>query len=309
MIQRNHCSEAELEQFYIKFGPSARLAYAYASVSDTYETGMLESVCSITYEDLDRMVQSSSSLNLSDPLSHRLLLISPSQMRHAFKASIATTYLYELLRDAFCTRQLESANRLYLLFLRNPLTRGSAGYMLDDAIHLLYGEGGVWPLVHMKPNPPGPINTHWKNPPYDAKKVYLRLGHDGQLIAITDNPPSAGAVAKALPCYQYESGENLTLKDGYFCPRHRTQATFDAFIYEEASKMATLIQSTARKDAPHPVKKEGFRWLRGLGVKSFRYVAVAPPDSVVDLPVPNDFEIFVPDKYLLVMHSIMPRPA
>ena len=304
MIQRTHCSEAELEQFYIKFGPSARSAYAYANMSDTYETALLERIRLITYKDLDCLVRSSRWLDLSDQLSHKLLLISPSQMRSGFEASIATTYLYELLRDALSTRHLESANRLYLLFICNSLTRGSAGYMLDDAIHLLYSQGGFWALVHMEPNPPGPKYTHWKNPPYNAKNVYLRLGYDGQLITITDNSPSAGAVAEALPFYQYESGENLTLKDGYFCPRHHTQATFDAFIYEEASKMATLIQSTTRKDTPHSVKEEGFRWLQGLGVKLFRYIAVAPPDLVLDLPFPNDLD--VPDKYLLVMHSILP---
>jgi hypothetical protein len=67
--------------------------------------------------------------------------------------------------------------------------------------------------------------------------------------------------------------------------------------------VATILQATA--SSTHSVKAQGVLWLQGLGVHTFRYVAVAPPDNPQDLPFPNMWNNMggpsIPDKFLLAL--------
>jgi hypothetical protein len=107
----------------------------------------------------------------------------------------------------------------------------------------------------------------------------------------------------ALRLISFLHGANLALVDGYYCPSYITEETLDAFIYDAASKTATIFQATVSSE--HSVKEGGVRWLQGLGVQTFRYIAVTPPNQTMDLPFPNAWSNTggpsFPDKYVLVV--------
>ena len=82
----------------------------------------------------------------------------------------------------------------------------------------------------------------------------------------------------------------------------------DAFIYESDCTTATLIQTTTSL-GHHRVKESGIKWLQDLGVKVFRYIVLAIPNSSIDLPFPNSsLSNLVVEKYVVTMESL-PIPS
>jgi hypothetical protein len=108
-----------------------------------------------------------------------------------------------------------------------------------------------------------------------------------------------------LPLKRFLPGGPLLLVDGYYCPFSRSQEMFDAFIYESASKTATVLQVTTAKSLSI---KGGVEWLQGLGVERFRYIAVSTPNTPIDLFFPNEWNTStgpsIPEKYLLTVESL-----
>ena len=137
----------------------------------------------------------------------------------------------------------------------------------------------------MKSNRMGKSYTHRKGPNGPITPQYLHLGYLGHHIAIDATRHPVGTVYVALPLKFFLPGAPaLQLVDGYYRPSSQFQETFDAFIYESASKTATVLQVTAGK--AHTVKKGGVKWLQGLGVDRFRYIAVSTPNTPLDLLFP-----------------------
>jgi hypothetical protein len=182
--------------------------------------------------------------------------------------------------------------------------------MLDDVVNDVFHRGGQWEIVRMTPNHPGPKFTHWKN---DLKaptnREYLNLGYLGRHIAITSTRNPDKTTYEALPLKYLLPGSTQPLEDGYYLPYSGSQETFDAFIYESASKTATTIHVTTTAKRTHSVKEGGIRWLQSLGVENFRYIAVSTPDTPLDLPFPNKWNNspsgpLIPDKYILALESL-----
>ena len=307
-LQNVVCSEEELTTFYSRFGPSARSAYANASSAGLYETNIRSKIGQITYETLDNIIRQAAALNLPQDILHQIVLISPGAFRNDFRVSIPTRYIYEILRNTLSDRKLEAAARLYVMFIRTPFTRAGARYMLDDGYHDVLRKGGEWQIVRMVANRPGPKYTHWREPGSTTDVEYFRVGYEGHPITISMHPLSQDAIYQALPMRDYLPLSQLTLADGYYRPSSGSEETLDSFIYEASNKTATIFQVTVSKK--HSVKQGGIEWLRGLGVETFRFVAVMPPQTPLDLPFPNRWRNSVvpsiPDKYILVLDSLSP---
>lgn len=307
VLQRKVCSEAQIEFFSNRYGTSARLVYTNALHPIDYDATLQDNLASITYERLDTLVRQSSALDLSGPASHQIVLLSPGSSRNAFESSFPTRYIYEKLRDSLSNRKLEAVARLYDMYIRVPNARANAGFMLEDAVNDVFFRGGEWSLVNMmKSNRTCPKYTHWKDPKGPTSPQYLHLGYMGSHIAISTKPNPVGSVYVPLPLVHFLSSARLQLKDGYYYPSFRSQETFDAFIYESASKTATVFQVTTSNT--HSVKEGGIKWLQDLGVKMFRYIAVSTPDTPLDLPFPNEWNVpsgpSIPEKYLLTVESL-----
>ena len=304
-LQRKVCSEAQIEFFSNRYGTSARSVYRHASRPSDYDIALLEMLSPITYEKMDSLIRQSSALDLSGPIPHQIILLSPGSSRSAFESTFPTRYIYEKLRDKLSNHKLEAVARLYDIFVRNPKTKVPAGFMLEDAVNDVFFRGGEWSLVNMmKSNRAGPKYTHWKDPKGPTSPQYLHLGYMGRHIAIDTNPNPVGTVYVPLPLVHFLTGAQLQLKDGYYYPSSRSQETFDAFIYESATTTATIFQVTTSKT--HSVKEGGIKWLRDLGVQNFRYIAVSTPDTPLDLPFPNEWNSgpLISEKYRLTVESL-----
>jgi hypothetical protein len=307
VLQDEVCSEAQIEFFSTRYGTSARSVYTNASHPLNYETSLLEKMARITYKGMAKLFREASPLDLAGAVSHQLVAISPGATRNAFESTFPTRYVYEKFRDSLSTHKLEAVARLYDIFVRNPNTKVPAGFMLEDDVNDVFFRGGEWSLVPMmKSNRTGPKYTHWKDPNGPITPQYLHLGYLGHHIAIDTTPHPAGTVYVALPLKRFLPGGPLQLVDGYYYPSSRSQETFDAFIYESASKTATVLQVTTAKT--HSVKEGGVKWLQGLGVERFRYIAVSTPNTPIDLPFPNGWNAStgpsIPGKYLLTVESL-----
>jgi hypothetical protein len=306
VLQWDVCSAAQIEFFSNRYGTSARSVYRHASRPLDYDTTLLGKLASITYERLDSLVRQTSALDLSGPVSHQIVLLSPGTSRNAFESSFPTRYIYEKLRDSLSNHKLEAIARLYDMYVRVPNAKANAGFMLEDAVNDVFFRGGEWNLVNMKSDRMGPKYTHWKDPKGLTSPKYLHLGYLESHITIDTEPNPVGTAYVPLPLVHFLSGERLQLEDGYYCPSSRSQETFDAFIYESVSKTATVFQVTTSKT--HSVKEGGIKWLQDLGVKKFRYIAVSTPDTPLDLPFPNEWNApsgpSIPEKYLLTVESL-----
>jgi hypothetical protein len=272
-----------------------------------YDATLLRKLAPITYESLDNLVRQTSALDLSGPVSHQIVSISRGPSRNAFDTSFPSRYIFKKLLDSLSDRRLEALARLYKVYRRVPNARGNVGFILEDAVNDVFFRGGEWSLVSMmRSNRMGPKYTYWKDSKGPTSPQYLHLGYMGRHISIDTDPNPAGSVYVPLPLIHFLSGAQLQLKDGYYYPSVCSQETFDAFIYELASKTATVFQvTTSKKDS---VKEGGIKWLQGLGVEEFRYIAVSTPNTPLELPFPNEWNASsgpsIPEKYLLAVESL-----
>ncbi|KIL65205.1 hypothetical protein M378DRAFT_162471 [Amanita muscaria Koide BX008] len=162
VLQDTVYSEAQLEFFSNRYGTSARSVYIHASHPSNYDATLQDNLMPITYKTLDSLIRQTSPLDLSGPVSHQNLLISPGTSRHVFETSFPTRYIYEKIRDRLSTRKLEAVARLYDMFLQ---VRSPAGLMLEDAVNDVFFRGGEWTLVNMKRSNHTCLEfTHWKAP-------------------------------------------------------------------------------------------------------------------------------------------------
>lgn len=234
------------------------------------------------------------------PVSYDLLLIGPGSSRTEFAVTIATRSLYGRLCDHLQIRTLQEAAKLYQVFVRNSYMKGSASYILDDA-HDLFRKGGEWEVTPMTKNKAGTVNTHFKSTGPKKKALYMRLGYNRQQVNIVSTSLPGNVQFAPLTHHQYLLNQNINLRDGYYQPS-RGQPTFDSFIYEEASKTATMLQMTVATH--HDVKTRGVEWLIAQGAKRFRLVAVISPDTLLDLPIPNKLASQIVETYQLVVDSL-----
>ncbi|KAF5381962.1 hypothetical protein D9615_004249 [Tricholomella constricta] len=290
-LQPRILSEANIEGFYNKYGPFPRQVYGYARAPSRYEEGLLGKIDQMTLKKLQRLFAETINTTHSHDVSHPLILISPTEVRSKPTLSIPTCHLFQLLRGVFVDCLLENSALLYDAFLENPRTRAPAGYLLEEKMHLLCG-GGEWEIVPLeRSRHAGPKNHHWKTPEESPKPQYLYLGREEAHISINDEQLPAQATYKTLKLINYLGGVLLDLQDAYYRPLRGNEATYDTSIYDRATKTATIFQATVSEQLS--VKEKGLAWLQSLGVKRFRYIAVTPPGSKIDLPFPKRYVPFV----------------
>ncbi|KAF8806595.1 hypothetical protein BYT27DRAFT_7141270 [Phlegmacium glaucopus] len=296
------CSEADLEKFYSRYAPSARMAYNFAHrYLSVYEKMVMDEIWKLSFDTISDVLSAASLGTAENIVSHHILLVSPQDDRTIHMITIPTRYIYKMLRDHLHITTLQEAAKLYQIFVRNSYTRASAGYILDD-VHDLFCKGGEWLVTPLTKNK-GPVNTHFKSRNQNAKS-YMRLGYggDGDLVKIARRGLPQTATFIPLAHHRYLIGQNINLESGYYQPAPG-QPTFDSFIYDKASLTATMLQMTVATH--HDAKAKGIEWLRHQGAEKFRLVAVIPPDTPLDLTIPNNLDPLIMEVYNLVLEEII----
>ena len=297
------CSEADLEIFYSRYAPSARAGYTYARqhLLSHYDAMVKNEISKLTFDTVAVMLSAAEGLDTQD-VSHHILLVSPQNDRRELEISIPTRYIYTALRDHLHIKTLQEASKLYQVFVRNLGTKTPAGHIFED-VHDLFCKGGEWRVTPLTKTKAGSVDTHFKSPTANARSSYMRLGYRGHQVTITHQELPETAKFVPLARHRYLINQSITLENGYYQPAPG-QPIFDGFIFDEASKTATMLKMTVATD--HDVKTESVEWLRNQGVEKFRLVAVIPPDTLIDLPVPNTFKApLITEVYNLVLEDIV----
>ncbi|PCH37214.1 hypothetical protein WOLCODRAFT_167388 [Wolfiporia cocos MD-104 SS10] len=271
-------SVSDLVLFSRLYGTSARHAYAYAAALDEYRRLVDGNIPVLTRENMARILGGFYCANMDDTMSHAIFVATPSpRTRDDFDLQIATVHLLRAVLDQLSRANDQAADMLYQVFIGTYYTRTCAGYLLEGAFLVKFPDGGEWPVTAMEKNTrAGAKYMHWRcNGTYPPTQ-YLRLGFQGRIVAIKDNHVDAAAKFKRLDRHYFSLQEKLTLKDGFYVPRSKSQPTFDAFIYDAGARRATVFLVTVFDR--HAISTHALDWLlHACGVESVDLVVVTPP--------------------------------
>ncbi|KAI0038280.1 hypothetical protein FA95DRAFT_1613506 [Auriscalpium vulgare] len=285
-------SEAEIESFGRKYQPSARLVYTQSRRASAYEEELVTAVACLTLTILQDVIRSTRGLHFpeEDNVSHRILLVKPGATRGVAAASVPTAHLVRTVMDRLPLQQSEDRDQLYKLCLSDWHIRAAAQTAFA---HDMLSQGGVWEVWPMTRDLSQTL-CHWRSDPSDRlaeNASYLRLGDrdDRQYVDIQKSTkrPSRGNIAPfSVTIYPSDYNRDLVGERTYSRLQSSSAAMFDSFMYDRSSETATVFEVTDRN--PHDVKAQGLRWLRGHGVKRFRYIAITTHGTPVDFIVQPD---------------------
>ncbi|KAH8109911.1 hypothetical protein DFH11DRAFT_840580 [Phellopilus nigrolimitatus] len=256
MLQKNSemLTERQLENFFVKYGPTARFAYAWAPLPLKYEDELKATIGSLkSFQQLKDIFRDSILLELNHDISHKLLLVLPGAFRRRVSITIPSKHVYDLLRQSRALQVEHGAAVLYN-FLNRIVLRAAARYILDEEFQIALRNGGQWSIKPLTRFRADEKNVTWTKPSSEAPSTWLCFGFEGKVLQIS-NTKLPGDPQPVTATY-FVHGQNLELKDGLYCPSVRNQGTFNSFIYEAQEKRATVFQATAGSSS-RAIKKEG----------------------------------------------------
>jgi hypothetical protein len=206
-FQEGTHSKVDIKAFCDLYGTSALMVYLNASSLPHQENMLNERLQKMTYEHMRKAVKEGFTTELSDFMPHHIMYINPGVTCETYSLDFPSTYIYHRVRNALSTKKLEAIAWLYDMFVNVPKTKGSMGYMLEDAVTDILPSGGEWKIMSLVLNKPEPKNTHWKNPASMASPSYLCLGYLGCSVSINPMPHPDDMVYNALPVISYFPGD------------------------------------------------------------------------------------------------------
>ncbi|KDQ05913.1 hypothetical protein BOTBODRAFT_279886 [Botryobasidium botryosum FD-172 SS1] len=301
-------SEAELEAYYGKHVPSARMAYQNAQpcMTSTFDRRIQEAIRHLTYHSLGSLIYEMSSMTLGDSDdSYAYTLVAPlSGSRIQSTAHFATRYIYNQVRDALHASTYHQAASFFAALIRSLQTRASAGYILEDYFHQAISQGGEWEVKPLVRSGEGRKDATWSTTSGGSRAVeahYLHVGHQQQLqLAPASGRLPQDTAYQPLQVHQFNPYDmHLQLSDGcYYRPAFASQPTFDGFMYISATNTVALFHvATPTKRS---VSLDWIEWLKGLGVASFDYFVVTPP-GLVQVPISKEADDHFEKKYQLIV--------
>jgi hypothetical protein len=141
------------------------MVYKHAATPHRQEELLNQQLQKMTYELMHKLVLEGFTTDFSDYISHYVMFIQPDDMCEMYSLDFPTAHIYQRVHNALSTNKFEAVAWLYNMFVKVPITRGSTGYMLEDAVSDIFPKGGEWTIVPLvPPNCPAPRYMHWKNP-------------------------------------------------------------------------------------------------------------------------------------------------
>ena len=161
-------------------------------------------------------------LDFPDKVSHKIICVFPSRKR---SFGFASKHVYDQLLGSLSASEVDAASKMYRLFLSMGESRSMSGYMLEPAMHYI-GSGGVWEVTQLVKSV-GPKNIHWKTPK-EPSVSWLHFSAGGISVDVNNEDT---LLREGRPrSLQLPTGPLVCL--AYYRPRSKTQATFDAAVYD-----------------------------------------------------------------------------
>jgi hypothetical protein len=272
------------------YGPSARDAFKYADLAESYKSNVLEpKVIKLTTEEIGALVRRAVQLSFND-FSHALVVYRPADINwprenrpqhgtlfiespeHAPVdcpggrpgcCDIVTTHVMRTLLERRTADQGQLAREFYALFVSTPATRAAAGNLLDITLPQIVKAKPELTLREMAKGDRSEVNQAYRA---DAtgKLVTLKLAKGWKVVPFDDLPSK-------IP-------ENT-----YFQPTRRNQPTMDGLFCK--GKFVYLLQ--AKVGLEHGCKPETIQILATRFTKyTLVVVVVVPQGSGVVYRVP-----------------------
>jgi len=135
-------SEENLQVFHDHYGPSAREAYAHSSSTGNYNTSLHYRLSGLDRDAIFNIVKQATSLNLSNDISHQIIVISPARTRNDHTVSVPTLYLRGLIQQVLDDHVLEASARQFSVFNRVPKGKSIAYSTVTFITHYQRREHG-----------------------------------------------------------------------------------------------------------------------------------------------------------------------
>ncbi|KAH7907826.1 hypothetical protein BJ138DRAFT_438402 [Hygrophoropsis aurantiaca] len=305
-------SERQLQLWYDRYAPSARLAYGRAARIDDYEASLqrkLTRTIGNSTLSLLSLFRNASSFSNVDEVSHEVFTFFPTSDTAAVSCHIPTRHLAGKVVEALCAVTDAKRAEIYRTFLRVPGLQAAAGYLMEELANNILPLGGtpwrLWKLERAKQHTTH-TTQHWTvNPKSNA--LWFTIQKKNHLPTMTisrTKSTSSSATLLRLEPQTYDTDTFKSpgkLKNGYFyTPKAPNQATFDSFIYQDGT--AYLLQYTVAKHL-HDVKAKGLEFIKGLGVTHIIYIGVVPsgqrPTIIINKSTAKKYKDLITDFYLL----------
>jgi hypothetical protein len=259
-LQHFEGDEEDLQQFFRLYGPSARDCYAFCTRLLDYRKLLHERMGGMTWPTITDALKGIQALRL-DHGSHKIILVTPNPTeRESYWARIITKEVSRMLSERDTNERWRNCHNLYQTMRLEPLTKSSAGWLMEPPFHALCLRGVTFRIYPMQFHAGGRVNDIFVNPVYkDPVDIVLA---QLQLVLFDASHP----IAKIQQGYYYQ-------------PRHGTQPSFDSFIYTTTPPRITFFQVTDGET--HDVKPLGINFILDIikeqgPVPELRFVVVIP---------------------------------
>jgi hypothetical protein len=265
--------EQVLQQFFENYGPSARDCFAFCEDLSFYREHVRGKIREMTWPTITKaLITGSHTLQLNEG-SHKVIVIDPHpENREIYVPRIATKTIGSLMSEQDTAERWQNAHNLYQSMRLDPMSKSTAGWLLEPPFHALCVRGTTFQLYPLKLKPGGRTDDNFVNSEYTARES-LVLPRQERVV-----------FDKVLLIQSLEP-------DHYYQPIHGTQASFDSFIYDPTVPRITSFQVTV--GVSHDVKTLGLSLLLQLmeqlrlPTPALRFVVVIPEGDQVQCVLPK----------------------
>jgi hypothetical protein len=223
LVQELSSNEADLRNFFIKYGPSARECYAVTSTEsglEPYIRKLEHAVAQMSWDDIDRVVSAEVfEPKDNDQTSFLIVLIRPvdDDQRITCRFTIITRTILRLLWKAHGIQLKRRSRELFHLFSGKRETSVTAGWLFEANVHDLLENGIDVPIDPMV------------------------VEKNNRANAVTDKHVASGIgtkrwQSKAMVYMPFTQNDRaLVIKPlHYYVPVDPSHPTFDSFTFELA---------------------------------------------------------------------------
>ena len=274
-LQTHDHKESDIQDFFKKYGPSARDCYAYCSNLDSYlNTTILPKLNKMSWDTIISALTSKGAVISLEEGSHRLILIEPQPNNVELpQIRIITKAMGQLLWNQDSVERGKNHRRLYTMLHRESSAKRFTGTLFEPPFHDLCVRGTTLKLYPMTETTKGPANYTFVN--YSTSEDVSE-----ELVL----PPQEEVT------FNHNDPLTRLLPNRYYMPTAGNQPSYDSFIYESNFRRLTLTQITEGES--HGLKPKGIYGLRDLARKllgisdlKLRVVIVVPENHQVMCPV------------------------
>ncbi|OAX43112.1 hypothetical protein K503DRAFT_862489 [Rhizopogon vinicolor AM-OR11-026] len=309
-LQNKRPSEHQLQHWFERYVPSARLAYHNAANIEDYEKATMSQL-SIRIKDptsLRALANKAASYTDDDLLQHIFVFL-PFKHYSWFNCCIPTRHLCKKLIERCSLQNDEERRHCLYIFLLTPGLAAPAGYLMELLVHTLLPSRGSWPLLTLSVAKckSKQHQQHWIVDT-STEDQWLVVGFKDQPVLhispVNPNPFPDSLRGAPLRVKRYDTLSSSELEDHcFYIPNSSNQPICGSFYYYTGQ--VYIFQCTA--DRKPTVSEQSLGMMKQLGVQKVVYIVVVPagqePKFTIKKTTAEKYEDLLVARYLLQLDS------